>query len=316
MEPQNYEKINKKIVEAFKGKLDADKSLKNRQIKLSWSNWGFGTEPLEDTARRLEKHGIGWIELHGNRHGDDLGYKPRDVLETLRRHDIKVSGVCGMYGPENDLSSNSGIARQAAIDYIRRQLELCHDVGGTYMLIVPAAVGRPAPYDDSEFDRSVETLQIVADDFGKAEVRGAIEPIRSAEVSIVHTFAEAIRYIEAVNSPGIRHINGDVYHMQVEESHIAQTLIDAGEKLINLHLADSNRCALGTGSLDLDAIIMALYAIDYTEGFRFATPEPLGPGGDPYPAMFAKPDPKMLDKLVGDTAAYWRRREALLNKLP
>ncbi len=26
--------------------------------------------------------------------------------------------------------------------------------------------------------------------------------------------------------------------------------------------------------------------MEYTKGERFATPEPLGPGGDPYPAMF------------------------------
>ena len=30
----------------------------------------------------------------------------------------------------------------------------------------------------------------------------------------------------------------------------------------------------------------------------FLTPEPLGPGGDPYPAMYGKPDPLKLDKLV------------------
>ena len=88
--------------------------------------------------------------------------------------------------------------------------------------------------------------------------------------------------------------------MQVEESHIGEAIVDAGDMLVNLHLADSNRRALGDGSMDLDAIIMALYVIDYADGQRFATPEPLGPGGDPYPAMFAEPDPQALDKLVGD----------------
>ena len=58
------------------------------------------------------------------------------------------------------------------------------------------------------------------------------------------------------------------------------------------------------------AILMALYTIDYTDGPHFATPEPLGPGGDPYPAMFGKPDEDVLDKLVADTANYWRKREA------
>ena len=58
--------------------------------------------------------------------------------------------------------------------------------------------------------------------------------------------------------------------------------------------------------------VMALYAIDYQKGPRFATPEPLGPGGAPYPAMFGKPDAAVLDALVAQTAAYWRERETAL----
>ncbi len=315
MEPQNYEKKNQSIREAFKKKLSQNPSLKEKQIKLSWSNWGFGMEPLAESAQRLNRYGIEWIELHGNRYGDDLGYKTRNVLDILAGHNIQVAGICGMFGPENDLSSNSGRVRQAAVDYIRRQLDFCHEVSGSYLLIVPAAVGRPQPYNDSEFDRSVETLQLVADEFVKAGVQGAVEPIRSAEVSIVHTVADALSYIQAVNSPGIQHINGDVYHMQVEESHIGQVLLNTGQRLVNLHLADSNRCALGDGSIDVDTILMALYLIDYTQGRRFATPEPLGPGGDPYPAMYGQPKGEILDKLVDSTVAYWRQREAEIKSM-
>lgn len=315
MKAQNYEKKREDLVSAFKQKLEKTPQLKEQELKLSWSNWGFGLEALENTARRLDKHGIRWIELHGNRYGDDLGYRAKDVLEILDRYNIKVAGVCGMFGPENDLSSNSGIARQNAIDYIRRQLDLGHEVGASYMLVVPGAVGRPQPYDDSEFERSVDTLRIVADDFVQANVRAAVEPIRSAEVSLVHTVSDAKRYIAAVDHPGIKHINGDVYHMQSEEPNIAQALLDAGDMLVNLHLADSNRCALGEGSLDLDAILMALYILEYTDGQRFATPEPLGPGGDPYPAMFGKPDTELIDKLVSDTVSYWRERENEIKSL-
>jgi sugar phosphate isomerase/epimerase len=315
MELQNWERRRARLVDAFKKTMAANPSLKDEQIKLSWSNWGFGMEPLEATAQRLHRSGIEWIELHGNRYGEDVGYDAKLVLETLKPYGIRVAGVCGMFGPENDLSSNSGIVRQNAIDYIRRQLELCHKVGGFYLLVVPGAVGRPIPYDDGELDRSMETLRRVADEFVDAGVRGAVEPIRSAEVSFIHTVADAKRYIAAVDHPGIQHINGDVYHMQVEESNVAEAITQAGDLLINLHLADSNRRALGEGSLDLDAVLMALYTIGYTEGDRFATPEPLGPGGDPYPAMYGRPDADILDKMVADTATYWRRRETEIKTL-
>jgi len=309
MSKQNFEIKNEKIREAFlKLKRNHPERLKNR-LNLSWSNWGFGMERLEDSAARLHKAGIKYIELHGNHYGNDLGYKPEETLKILGEYDIKVAGICGMFSPDNDLSSNRAIHRQAAIDYIKREVEFTAAVGGSYILVVPAAVGRPTPYDDNEFDRSVETLRIVADLFTKYNIKAAIEPIRAAEVSIVHTFEEAKRYIEAVNHPGVRHINGDIYHMQAEESHVGETIVNAGEMLLNLHVADSNRRALGEGSMDLDTIIMALYLIGFNREGRFVTPEPLGPGGDPYPAMYGRPNKEELDKMVMQTANYFRERE-------
>mgnify|MGYP001082969602 CR=1 FL=1 len=52
--------------------------------------------------------------------------------------------------------------------------------------------------------------------------------------------------------------------------------------LVNLHMADSNRCDLGKGSLDVDTIIMVLYLIGCNQEGTFVTPEPLGSGGDPF----------------------------------
>jgi len=309
---QNYEIINSKIKEQFEQLKKNNPDALKKRLNLSWSNWGFGIEPFEESVKRLANAGVEYIELHGNHYGNDLGYDPKDTLKILGDNNIKVAGICGMFSKDNDLSSNSGIQRQNAIDYIRRELDFASVVGAGYVLIVPGAVGRPNAYDDSEFERSVETLRIVADDFVKAKVKAAIEPIRSAEVSLIHTLADAKRYIEAVGHPGVQHINGDVYHMQVEESHIGQALIDAGEKLTNLHMADSNRCALGDGSMDLDTIIMALYVIGYNCPGCYCTPEPLGPGGDPYPAMFGKTELKILDELVNKSAAYFKEREVVL----
>ena len=312
MTKQNYELKNGKIRLAFENlKKNSPESLK-RRLNLSWSNWGFGIEALSDSAARLSKAGVGFIELHGNHYGPDLGYKKNETVKILDSYGIKVGGVCGMFSADNDLSSNRAVHRQAAIDYLKREIEFTAEAGGSYILVVPGAVGRPRPYDDAEFDRSVETLKIAADLFTQYGVKAAIEPIRSAEVSFVHTFEDAKKYIAAVDHPGVKHINGDLYHMQVEESHIGEALVNAGEMLVNLHMADSNRCALGDGSMDLDTIIMALYLIGYNREGRFVTPEPLGPGGDPYPAMNGKPDKALLDRLVTQTASYFREREEAL----
>jgi D-psicose/D-tagatose/L-ribulose 3-epimerase len=309
MTHQNFEIKRRKIQQAFQRLGREEPARLERRLTLSWSNWGFGVEDLAESAARLESAGIRHIELHGNHYGPDLGYEPAEVLKTLSDHGISTAGICGMFSADNDLSSNRAVCRQAAVDYIRREVDFAAAVGAKYLLVVPGAVGRPRAFDDGEFGRSVETLRRVADVFVEQDVKAAVEPIRSAEVSLVHTIAEAETYLDAVAHPGVAHINGDVYHMQAGEAHIGEALVRAGERLINLHLADSNRCALGAGSLDLDTVIMVLYLIGHNRAGRFVTPEPLGPGGDPYPAMHGRPDPARLDRLVHDTATYFRTRE-------
>lgn len=310
MRPQNYELKDIEIKNKFIELKKKNPELFKKRLKFSWSNWGFGVESLEDTAKRLNKYGIKYIELHGNRYGVDLGYKTEEAKKILYDYGIEVAGICGMFSANNDLSSNTPAVRQNAIDYIKRNLELGVGLEAKYFLIVPGAVGRPNPYDDMEFYRSVETLQIVAGNFLDVGIRGAVEPIRSAEVSFCHTFYDAKKYIESVSSPGVKHINGDTYHMLVEESHIGEAIIDAEEMLTNLHMADTNRGALSQGFLDIDTIIMALYVIGYNnDSYCFVTPEPLGPGGDPYPAMYGRQNPEKLDNLVKTSVRYFKERE-------
>ncbi len=309
MKKQNYEQTNAEIRLAFETLKKNQPGQLQKRLNLSWSNWGFGMESLAESAARLAQAGIGHIELHGNHYGPDLGYKVNETRKILADHGIRVAGVCGMFSQDNDLSSNRPMHRQAAIDYLRREIAFTAEMGGSYLLVVPGAVGRAHPYDAMEFDRSVETLRGVADLFVDHAVKAAIEPIRSAEVSFVHTIADAQRYIQAVGHPGVAHINGDVYHMQVEEAHIGRALLDASVQLTNLHMADSNRGALGEGALDLDTIIMVLYVIGYNREGCYVTPEPLGPGGDPYPAMYGRPNKQRLDALVQTTAHYFRVRE-------
>jgi sugar phosphate isomerase/epimerase len=100
--------------------------------------------------------------------------------------------------------------------------------------------------------------------------------------------------------------------MQSEESHIGGAILEAGEALLNLHFADSNRSALGEGSLDVATIIRALYIIGHNRAGHYVTFEPLGPGGDPYPAMYGRPDPAKLDALVLDSIRYFRECEELV----
>ena len=312
---QNFELRREQLLDQYLSAKEADPSRFERRLNLSWSNWGFGLEELEASVERLAGNGLQYVELHGNHYGPSLGYQVEETRRILDAAGMSVSGVCGMFSDDNDLSSNRPIKQQEALDYIIREARFASEIGGHYLLVVPASCGRPDALDAYEFERSVRALRQVADVFVETGVKAAIEPIRSAEVSIIHTVADAVSYIDAVDHEGVQWINGDVYHMQSEEPDIAAAILEAGDRLVNLHMADSNRCALGQGSMDLDAIIMAAYLVGMNEEGRFITPEPLGPGAGPYPARNGMPDAASLDALVRDSVTYFKEREEFVREL-
>ena len=127
---QHFEEKNARIEAGFRELKKSPEKLKTR-LNLSWSNWGFGRESLADSAARLDRAKVPFIELHGNHYGLDLGYKVDETLKILGDHNLRVSGVCGMFSADNDLSSNRAIIRQEAIDYLRREIPFTKEVDGT-----------------------------------------------------------------------------------------------------------------------------------------------------------------------------------------
>ena len=281
---------------------------------MSFSIWMFGSEELEKSFKRIKEAGYNYVELPGSHHVKELGLDSNKVNKLLDKYDLEVSGVCGLFSPETDLASNDPYKRKNAIKYIRNEIEFTKEVGGDYVIVVPSAVGRPDKIDDNEYERSISTLKMVADDFIEADIKAAVEPIRSAEVSLIHTIKDVKKYIKDVNHAGIQNINGDIFHMINEEKHIGDSILEAGEKLTNIHIADSNRGPIGEGMINIDIVIMALYLINYNQTGKYVTGEPLGIGGNPYQLMHGKTDPEKLDFLVEKTRNHFKEREKLLTE--
>ena len=315
MKNQRIDEINNKIKYEFdKIKAESPERLR-RRLDLSFSTWVFGMEELEESIERLSRFNVPYIEIGGDYGGRDVGHQADEgkVKELLEKYNVKCSGICGFFSDANALSTNNNFVRQTAREYIIHEVRFCKEIGGTYMLVVPAAVGSSKPYDTSDYARSVKTLRSVADIFIETGIKCAVEPINSAEVCMCSTIREVKQYISDVNHPGVAYINGDIFHMLCGERHISQAIMGAGDMLINLHIEDTNRLALGNGMMDVDTIIRALYVIGYNQDGRFVTGEPLGPGRNSYDIMYGRHSAAVKDSLVADTLYFKEREEELLN---
>jgi sugar phosphate isomerase/epimerase len=89
-----------------------------------------------------------------------------------------------------------------------------------------------------------------------------VEGINRYENSVSVTVADAVRWARAMESANVRAM-GDVFHMNIEEPDMGAALVEAGEMLAYVHLADSQRLEPGQGHLDFAGVFAGLHRLGY-----------------------------------------------------
>jgi len=85
----------------------------------------------------------------------------------------------------------------------------------------------------------------------------AVEAINRYETNFLNTMQQATEFVQQVDHPHVRTM-ADTYHLNIEEADPVESVRKYGYALQNLHLADSNRHAPGTGHFDFKAVADAL----------------------------------------------------------
>ena len=95
-----------------------------------------------------------------------------------------------------------------------------------------------------------------------------LEPITSLITNFINTTQEGIQFVQKINRKNFR-LMLDLFHMNIEDSSIYGSIIEARKYVNHIHICDSNRYAPGWGHLNFPEIIGALKAIGYN-GFLSA----------------------------------------------
>ncbi|MGE0127941.1 MAG: sugar phosphate isomerase/epimerase family protein [Blastocatellales bacterium] len=189
------------------------------------------------------------------------------VRQMLADHGLMAS-VCGAFGPARDLSSDDAAIVNNALAYIRQCLVFCRDVGArVFAGPMYSAVGkaRLLPPDErrAEFDRSVAGLKqaaAMAADYG---VTLGIEPLNRFETDMINTAAQAVAMCDAIDHPAAQ-VMLDGFHMNIEETNVAEAIQLAGARLCHVQVSDSHRGAPGAGLMRWEQFKAGLDAINYS----------------------------------------------------
>ena len=99
------------------------------------------------------------------------------------------------------------------------------------------------------------------------------EPLNRYETNLVNTLGDAVQLLTGAALQHVK-ILADLYHMNIEETNLADALRVAGPLVGHVHFADSNRRAAGLGHTDFAPIVAALVEIGYA-GYLSAEVLPL-----------------------------------------
>ena len=162
--------------------------------EFSATQWIFGKEDIDTTARRLASLGYGAIELAG----EPAEYSVDAVAAILDRHGLRLSSICGIYGPNRDISHPDADTRAAGVRYISDCATLAAGLGASIVIVVPTAVGRVAPLAtrDQEWKWAVESVRAAADSAASVNVRLVIEALNRYETYLVNTLAVAADLVQ------------------------------------------------------------------------------------------------------------------------
>jgi len=138
--------------------------------------------------------------------------------------------------------------------------------------------------------RFVEVARRICDRAAENGVTIVIEPVNRYEINFVNNLDEGATLLAKVERENLG-LMPDVFHMNIEDAHIGESLAAYASLIRYVHLADSNRLAPGWGHLDF---------ADVFDGLRRAAY-----GGWASIEILAKPDPDRAARKASQTVLPW-----------
>ncbi|CAD5990367.1 sugar phosphate isomerase/epimerase [Agreia sp. COWG] len=146
-------------------------------------------------------------------------------------------------------------------------VEFARAIGANYVggVTYSAMTKYAHPATEASRANSLDVLTRVAAVARKADVRIGLEYVNRYESNLLNTAAQTAEFIAELGARDVDNVllHIDTYHANGEEISLAGAVRDAGGLLGYLHLSESHRGRIGTGSLDWTGLFAALAEAEY-----------------------------------------------------
>jgi sugar phosphate isomerase/epimerase len=250
-------------------------------FRFSYNAIAYHGEDIATSIDRVARFAYDGIEIVG----EPADYDAAEVKRLADQAGIRISSICSIYTPERDLAHPDAGVRGAAVDYVKAVADLASALECATIIVHPTACMKTSALADPDQERAwaIEGIRAAGEYAQPLGVSLSLECWNRYETYFLNRLEQAVDLWKAteLTNGGVQ---GDTFHMSLEEASIPDAFRAAGPHLQHVHLADSNRAAPGAGHLDFGPILQALVDVGYDGWLAF---ELLPAYADPFAAMSA-----------------------------
>lgn len=236
----------------------------------------FDAEGLEVAFRGTAEAGFDLIELPIF---DPAGWDIATTRDLAREYGLAVSASLGLTDEVNISAEDPEQVRRGE-DHLGAVLQILHELGSTHLcgVIYGPMKKHMRPASALEVTNGQAALGRLAERAAQLGIRMGLEVVNRYETNILNTAAQAMEYVGAIGADNLG-VHLDTYHMNIEEPDLFTPVLAAAQRLEYVHIGESHRGYLGTGSVDFDSFFRALHHTGYDgpivfESFSSAVVDP------------------------------------------
>ncbi len=226
---------------------------------LVWTG-NFDADGIRLAVQKTKEAGFDLIEFPLM---DPFSFDVAVAKDALEEYDLPVSASLGL-SEATDVTSSDPAIVAAGEALLIKAVDVLAGLGGQHFcgVIYSAMKKYMEPVTAEGLASSQAAIARVADHAAERGVSVSLEVVNRYETNVLNTARQALAYVAEVDRPNLG-IHIDTYHMNIEESDMFAPVLDAAPALRYVHIGESHRGYLGTGTVDFDTFFKALGRIGY-----------------------------------------------------
>lgn len=214
----------------------------------------------------------------------------RDLAtRLLKDNDLAVTASLGL-NDATDLTSSDPAVVEAGERMLHECLDIVATMGGEHLcgVLYSAMKKYLAPATAEGRASSAAALNRLASRAADLGIRLSLEVVNRYETNLINTGRAALGFLDEIGHDNVS-VHLDTYHMHIEEPDMFSPVLDVADRLGYVHIGESHRGYLGSGTVDFGPFFRALARLDY-DG----------------PVVFESFSSAVVSKELSDTLGIWR----------